>query len=58
MHWLANKIAAHGDSMKAGDIILAGSFTRPLWVYKGDTVHADYGPLGPSHAASSRTRKS
>jgi 2-oxo-hept-3-ene-1,7-dioate hydratase len=32
--------------MKAGDIILAGSFTRPLWVYKGDTVHADYGPLG------------
>jgi len=46
VHWLANKIAAHGDSMKAGDIILAGSFTRPLWVYKGDTVHADYGPLG------------
>ena len=32
--------------MKAGDIILAGSFTRPLWVYQGDTVHADYGPLG------------
>src|SRR5215218_7602775 len=46
VHWLANKIAAHGDSLKAGDIILAGSFTRPLWVYKGDTVHADYGPLG------------
>jgi 2-oxo-hept-3-ene-1,7-dioate hydratase len=46
VHWLANKIAAHGDGMKAGDIILAGSFTRPLWVYKGDTVHADYGPLG------------
>ena len=33
-------------AMKAGDIILAGSFTRPMWVYKGDTVHADYGPLG------------
>jgi 2-oxo-hept-3-ene-1,7-dioate hydratase len=46
VHWLANKIAAHGDSLKAGDIILAGSFTRPLWVHKGDTVHADYGPLG------------
>ena len=46
VHWLANKIAAHGDSLQAGDIILAGSFTRPLWVYKGDTVHADYGPLG------------
>jgi 2-oxo-hept-3-ene-1,7-dioate hydratase len=44
--WLANKIAAHGDSLNAGDMILAGSFTRPLWVYSGDTVHADYGPLG------------
>lgn len=46
VHWLANKIAAHGDALEAGDIILAGSFTRPLWVYRGDTVHADYGPLG------------
>lgn len=46
VHWLANKIAAHGDSLKAGDIILAGSFTRPLWVHRGDTIHADYGPLG------------
>ncbi len=46
VHWLANKIAAHGDSLRAGDIILAGSFTRPMWVAKGDTVHADYGPLG------------
>lgn len=46
VHWLANKIHAHGDSMAAGEIILAGSFTRPMWVYKGDTVHADYGQLG------------
>jgi len=46
VHWLANKIAPHGDSLAAGEIILAGSFTRPMWVYKGDTIHADYGPLG------------
>lgn len=46
VHWLANKIAAHGDSMAAGEIILAGSFTRPMWVEQGDTVFADYGPLG------------
>jgi 2-oxo-hept-3-ene-1,7-dioate hydratase len=44
--WLANKLHPHGDSLAAGEIILAGSFTRPMWVYKGDTVHADYGPLG------------
>jgi 2-oxo-hept-3-ene-1,7-dioate hydratase len=44
--WLANKIAAHGDTLKAGELILAGSFTRPMWVHAGDTVFADYGKLG------------
>ena len=46
VYWLANKIAAHGDGLKAGEVILAGSFTRPMWVHAGDTVLADYGPLG------------
>ncbi|RSZ61968.1 2-oxo-hepta-3-ene-1,7-dioic acid hydratase [Corynebacterium hylobatis] len=44
--WLANKLHAHDDHLSAGDIILAGSFTKPMWVYPGDTVHADYGDLG------------
>ncbi len=44
--WLANKIAPHGDALKAGELILAGSFTRPMWVNAGDTVFADYGTLG------------
>ena len=44
--WLANKLAQHGQSLEAGEIILAGSFTRPMWVERGDTVHADYGTLG------------
>ncbi|SEE37177.1 2-oxohept-3-enedioate hydratase [Arthrobacter alpinus] len=44
--WLANKIAPHGDSLRAGELILAGSFTRPMWVNEGDTVFADYGKLG------------
>lgn len=44
--WLSNKLAQHGDSLKSGEIILAGSFTKPMWVYPGDTVHADYGDLG------------
>ncbi|WFP16279.1 fumarylacetoacetate hydrolase family protein [Citricoccus muralis] len=46
VHWLANRIAGHDDQLDAGEIILAGSFTRPMWVYAGDTVYADYGPLG------------
>jgi 2-oxo-hept-3-ene-1,7-dioate hydratase len=44
--WLANKFHRHGARLEAGEIILAGSFTRPVWVEKGDTVLADYGPMG------------
>ena len=29
-----------------GHIVLAGSFTRVVFAQKGDTIHADYGPLG------------
>lgn len=44
--WLARKLAAHGDQLHAGDIVLAGSFTRPMWVHPGDSVLADYRELG------------
>jgi 2-oxo-hept-3-ene-1,7-dioate hydratase len=44
--WLVNKLAALGDGLSAGDIVLAGSFTRPVDVAAGDVIHADYGPLG------------
>ncbi|MDJ0409051.1 2-oxo-hept-4-ene-1,7-dioate hydratase [Rhodococcoides fascians] len=44
--WLANKLFQHGDRLEAGEIVLAGSFTRPMWVHQGDSVLADYGPMG------------
>lgn len=44
--WLANKLAVYGESLAAGEIVLAGSFTRPTFAAVGDTLHADYGPLG------------
>jgi 2-oxo-hept-3-ene-1,7-dioate hydratase len=44
--WLANKLAPFDVSLEAGEVILAGSFTRPTFVRAGDTLHADYGPLG------------
>ena len=44
--WLANKLAEHGESLAAGEVVLAGSFTRPTTAVRGDTLHADYGPLG------------
>lgn len=43
---LANKLAQHGDRLDGGEIVLAGSFTRPMWVERGDTVLADYRDLG------------
>jgi 2-oxo-hept-3-ene-1,7-dioate hydratase len=44
--WLANKLALHDVELEAGQIILAGSFTRPVWARAGDTFQADYGPMG------------
>jgi 2-oxo-hept-3-ene-1,7-dioate hydratase len=44
--WLANKLSQHGDSLGAGEMVLAGSFTRPMWVQLGDSIVADYGPMG------------
>jgi 2-oxo-hept-3-ene-1,7-dioate hydratase len=44
--WLANKIAPYGEQLECGDIVLAGSFTRPTTAVRGDVLHADYGPLG------------
>ena len=44
--WLANRLAPHGVSLNAGEVILAGSFTAPVFAEPGDTFVADYGPMG------------
>ena len=44
--WLANKLAPWGESLQPGQIVLAGSFTRPVAAKLGDEFEADYGPLG------------
>ena len=44
--WLANKLAPWDEHLSAGEIVLAGSFTRPVGATAGDHFHADYGPLG------------
>jgi 2-oxo-hept-3-ene-1,7-dioate hydratase len=44
--WLANKIAPHGLALEPGQVVLAGSFIRPIETRKGDTIQADYGPWG------------
>jgi 2-oxo-hept-3-ene-1,7-dioate hydratase len=44
--WLVNKLAPFGEGLIAGEIVLGGSFTRPVACAAGDTFHADYGPIG------------
>jgi 2-oxo-hept-3-ene-1,7-dioate hydratase len=44
--WLARRLAPWGESLAAGETILSGSFTRPVFVAPGDTFHVDYGALG------------
>ena len=44
--WLANQLAADGRQLEAGELVLAGAFTRPLPVSAGDNIHVDYGPMG------------
>lgn len=44
--WLANKFHQHGARLETGEIILAGSFTRPMWVQRGDSVGCDFAEMG------------
>ena len=44
--WLANKIAPHGERLEPGQVVLAGTFTRPATALAWDSFHVDYGPLG------------
>jgi 2-oxo-hept-3-ene-1,7-dioate hydratase len=44
--WLCRKFAPHGIGLEAGQVILAGSFTRPVAARPGDSFHVDYGPMG------------
>lgn len=44
--WLAKRFTPHNIALEPGQILLAGSFTPPIKVQAGDTIHADYGALG------------
>ncbi len=44
--WLARRFAAYGIALQPGQIILAGSFTRPVPCRAGDDFDIDFGPLG------------
>ncbi len=44
--WLARRMAAYGQRIEAGHIILSGSFIRPIECPPGSSIHADFGSFG------------
>lgn len=45
--WLANRLSHYGgEGIEAGQIVLAGSFIRPIEARHGDTIVGDFGPYG------------
>lgn len=46
IRWVCKRFARHGVGLEPGQLILAGSFTRPVAVSPGDRIFADYGTLG------------
>lgn len=44
--WLANRLGQYGQGLAAGQVVLAGSFIRPIEARSGDTIVGDFGPYG------------
>lgn len=44
--WLANRLAQYGHGIESGQVVLAGSFIRPVEARHGDTIVGDFGPHG------------
>jgi 2-keto-4-pentenoate hydratase len=53
--WLANKLAAFGISLEAGQVVMPGSCTRAIPVGAGDQVRADLDGLGFVSARFAKT---
>lgn len=44
--WLVRRLAEYGDFIRAGEIVLSGSFIRPVEARPGDAIVADFGAHG------------
>lgn len=49
--WLAKKLAEHGRHIRAGDIVMTGSFTRQFPVAPGDRIHVSFSGIGDVETA-------
>jgi 2-keto-4-pentenoate hydratase len=44
--WIANELRAHGDGLRAGQIVTTGTCIVPVPLAPGDFFQANFGPLG------------
>ena len=44
--WLARRLSAYGQRIEAGQVILSGSFIRPIECPPGSVIQADFGAFG------------
>ena len=44
--WLANRLHQYGMRISPGEVVLSGSFVRPVEARHGDNIVADFGPYG------------
>ncbi|WGI21144.1 2-oxo-hept-4-ene-1,7-dioate hydratase [Amylibacter sp. IMCC11727] len=44
--WLVQRLAQYGQGLSAGDVVLSGSFIRPIEAPSGSVFAADYGAFG------------
>ena len=44
--WLAHRMADYGQAIEPGQVILSGSFIRPVECPPGSEIRADFGPFG------------
>ena len=53
--WLANQLSSLGITLQKGQVVTTGTCMVPLELQPGDSVNADYGPLGRVHMIFSET---
>lgn len=46
MSWLVQRLAAYGDRIEAGQVVLSGSFIRPIEAPPGSHIVGDFGRFG------------
>jgi 2-oxo-hept-3-ene-1,7-dioate hydratase len=44
--WLANRLAQYGEAIAPGQVVLSGSFIRPIEAPSGASIKADFGAFG------------